>query len=182
MGLVRNFAELLQCRCTVPSAIDHCYHNEAGQQTIKASSMPCSGATGPCKHSVAFMPQDWWNRQIKRMKSVSIGSYQYKHEVNGEVFPYLWVILMYFSLQSRRIPAVLEWVSQLFWKLLGQVFDSCYLAVKQEFESIFQAVKHWNSEIWSWNIDFRPKYIRWSQCSKFFSAISTTESFQILGC
>ena len=28
------------------------------------------------EHSLAFMPQDWWNWQIKWMKSVSLGSYQ----------------------------------------------------------------------------------------------------------
>ena len=32
------------------------------------------------------MPQDWWNWQIKWMESVSMGSYQYKNQVNGEFF------------------------------------------------------------------------------------------------
>ena len=31
--------------------------NEAGHQTIKAPSMPCWGAAGPSKHTLAFMPQ-----------------------------------------------------------------------------------------------------------------------------
>ena len=84
VGLVGNFAGLLLC--PVPSATVHCNQNEAGHQTIKTPSMPCWGAAGPCKHFLAFMPQDWWNEQIKWMKSVSMGSYQYKNQVNGEVF------------------------------------------------------------------------------------------------
>ena len=36
------------------------------------------------KHSLAFMPQDWWNWQIKWTKYVSMGSYQYRKQVNGE--------------------------------------------------------------------------------------------------
>ena len=66
-----------------------------------------------------FVPQDWWNWQIKWMKSVSMGSYQYKNKVNGEgfFFAYLWVILLYFNLESRLIPAVLELGQvRLFWK------------------------------------------------------------------
>ena len=42
------------------------------------------------------------------MKSVSMESYQYKNQVNGESFACLWVILLYFSLESRLIAAVLE--------------------------------------------------------------------------
>ena len=42
------------------------------------------------------------------MKSVSMGSFPYKNQVNGESFAYLWVSLLYFSLESRLIPAVLE--------------------------------------------------------------------------
>ena len=54
--LVGNLAGLPVC--TVPSAIVvHCNQNEAGHQTIKAPSMPCWGAAGPSKHSLAFMPQ-----------------------------------------------------------------------------------------------------------------------------
>ena len=55
VGLVGNFAGLPVC--TVPSAIVHCKQNEAGHQTIKASSMPCWGAAGPSKHSLAFKSQ-----------------------------------------------------------------------------------------------------------------------------
>ena len=84
-------------------------------------------------------------------------SFQYKNQVNGEVFfAYLCVILLYFSLEFRLIPAVLQLGQvRLFWKLirsriwqlshnciLGQEFDSCHITVKPEFESIFQAVEH----------------------------------------
>ena len=55
---------------------------------------------------------------------------------------YLWIILLYSSLESRLIPAVLEGQVRLFWNWLGQEFDSCHIAVKLEFENIFQAVKH----------------------------------------
>ena len=55
VGLVGNFAGLSVC--TVPSAIVHCNRNEADHQTFKAPSMPCWGAAGPSKHSLAFMPQ-----------------------------------------------------------------------------------------------------------------------------
>ena len=75
VGLVGHFAGLPLC--PVPSATVHCNQNEASHQTIKAPSMHCWGAAGPCKQSLAFMPQDWWNGQIKWMKSVSMGSYQY---------------------------------------------------------------------------------------------------------
>ena len=46
------------------------------------------------------MPQDWWNWQIEWMKSVSVGSFKYKNQVNGESFAYLWVILLYLSQES----------------------------------------------------------------------------------
>ena len=82
VGLIGNVAGLSPC--TVSSAIVHCNHNEAGHQTIKDPSMPCWGAAGPWKHSLAFMPQDWWNWQIKWMNSESMGSFQYKNQVNGE--------------------------------------------------------------------------------------------------
>ena len=42
------------------------------------------------------------------MKSVSIGSFQHKNQVNGETLAYLWVILLYSNLESRLIPALLE--------------------------------------------------------------------------
>ena len=100
------------CRtATMHSALCHCNcnQNEAGHQTIKAPSMPCWGAAGPWKkHYISFMPHDWSNWQMKWMKYVSLGSFQYKNEVNGEFFAYLWIILLYFSLESRLIPAVME--------------------------------------------------------------------------
>ena len=34
------------------------------------------------------------------MKSVSMGSFKYKNQVNGESFAYLWVILLYLSQES----------------------------------------------------------------------------------
>ena len=45
--------------------------------------------------------------------------------------------LLYFSLESRLIPAVLD-LDQV--RLFGQEFDSCHIAVKLEFEIIFKAV------------------------------------------
>ena len=114
------------------------------------------------EHSLAFMQQDWWNWQIKWRKSVSVGSYQYKNQVNGEFFAYLWVILLYFSLESRLSLALLE-LGQVVLKIwLGQEFT----AVKLEFESLFRAIRHENVEIWKWNVDFRSKlHILCSQCS-----------------
>ena len=52
LGLAGNFAGLPVC--TVPSAIVHCNQNEAGHQTIKTPSLPCWGAAGQSKHSLAF--------------------------------------------------------------------------------------------------------------------------------
>ena len=63
-----------------------------------------------------------------------------KNQVNGETLADLWVILLYSSPESRLIPAVLKGQIRLFWNWLGQEFDSCLIAVKLEFESIFQAV------------------------------------------
>ena len=74
------------------------------------------------------------------MKSVSMGSFQHKNQVNGETLAYLCVILLYSNLESRLIPAVLEGQVRLFWNWFGQEFDSCHIAVKLEIESIFQAV------------------------------------------
>ena len=76
------------------------------------------------------------------MKSVSIGSFQHNNQVNGETLAYLWVILLHSSLESTLIPAVLEGQVRLFWNWLGQEFDSCDIAVKLEFERIYEAVKH----------------------------------------
>ena len=112
--------------------------------------------------TLAFLPQDWWNRQIKWIKSVSVGSYQYKNQVNGEFFAYLWVILLYFSLESRLIPTVLELGQvRLFWKLIR----SRTLQLSHSWE-YFPSSLALNSNIWRLNVDFRQKwYILWSQCS-----------------
>ena len=74
------------------------------------------------------------------MNSVSMGSFQHKNQVNGETLAYMWVILLYSGQESGLIPGVLEGQVRLFWNWLGQEFDSCHIAVKLEFESIFQAV------------------------------------------
>ena len=84
VDLVGNFAVLPPC--TMPSVIVHCKENKTGDQTIKAPSMPCWGAAGPWKHSLPFMPQDWWNIQIKWMKYVSMGRYQHKKTCEWRVF------------------------------------------------------------------------------------------------
>ena len=74
------------------------------------------------------------------MKSDSMGSFQHKNQENGDTLAYLWVIWLYSSLESRLILAVLEGQVRLFWNWIGQEFDTCHIAVKLEFESIFQAV------------------------------------------
>ena len=74
------------------------------------------------------------------MKSVSMGSFQHKNQVNRETLAYMWVILLCSSQEFRLIPGVLEGQVRLFWNWLGKEFDSCHIAVKLEFESIFQAV------------------------------------------
>ena len=74
------------------------------------------------------------------MKSVSMGSFQHKNQVNGETLAYMWVILLYSSQESRLITGVLEGQVRLFRNWLDQDFDSCHIAVKLEFEGIFQAV------------------------------------------
>ena len=74
------------------------------------------------------------------MKSDSMGSFQHKNQMYGETLAYLWVIWLYSSLESRLIPAVLEGQVRLFWNWSGQEFDTSHIAVKLEFESIFQAV------------------------------------------
>ena len=44
-------------------------------------------------------------------------SNQYKNQVNGEFFAYLWIILLYFSLESRLVPVVLELSRQVVLKI-----------------------------------------------------------------
>ena len=69
------------------------------------------------------------------MKFVSMGSFKYKNQVNGKFFAYLWVILLYLSQESTLdSSSVGIWSSQFVFE-----FDRCHTAVKQKFESIFQA-------------------------------------------
>ena len=75
--------------------------NQSSQHAMLMCSLPIKTLSG-------IYTTDWWNWQIKWMKSVSMGSFQYKNRVNGESFAYLWVTLLYFSLEYRLIPAVLE--------------------------------------------------------------------------
>ena len=97
VGLIGNFAGLPPC--TVPSAIVHCSQNEAAHQTIKSPSMPCWGAA-VWKHSLEIMPQNWLNWQINWMKSVSMGSFQYRSQVNGEFY---CIHVSYFTVLQPRI-------------------------------------------------------------------------------
>ena len=74
------------------------------------------------------------------MKSVSMGSYQYKNQVNGDIFVYLRVMLQYFSLEPRLIPAVLGLGQvRLIWKLIRskiwQLSNSCQTGVLAYFPS-----------------------------------------------
>ena len=73
VGLVGNLAQLPPF--TVPSAVIHCNQNETAYQTIKCHNIPCRGAAG-WKHSVAFMPQNWWSWYLKLMKSIPMGCFQ----------------------------------------------------------------------------------------------------------
>ena len=137
VGLIGNFAGLPVC--TVPSAIVHCNQNEAGHQTIKAPSMPWWDAAQNIlwhlSHSLVKMTDKMDEMCINRKFSAQEPS-------EWRDLSYLWVILLYSSLESRLIPAVLEGQVRLrlFWNWSGQESDSCHIAVKLEFESIFQAV------------------------------------------
>ena len=146
----------------------------------KLPSMPCRGAAGPCKHSLAFMQQDWWIWQIKWMKSVSMGSYQYKNQVNGEgFFKYLWVISLYLSLESRLIPAVLGLGQvRLFWKLrrsrIWQLWHSCQTRVWEHFPNSLTLNSEDEMLILGQNDIFCGHNV--------VNVIFPTDSFQILGC
>ena len=100
------------CAITIAHQWSWSSDNQNSQHTL----LRCSWRT---KTLSGIYVTDWWNWQIKWMKCVSLRSCQYKNRVNGESFAYLWVILLYFSLESRLIPAVLE-LGQvgLFWKLI----------------------------------------------------------------
>ena len=131
VGLVGKFAGLPSC--TVPIVVRM-------RLVINQSKLPAclAGVLLAHENTLWHLCQDWWNWQIKWIKSISVGSYQYKNQVNGEFFVYLWVILLYFSLESRLIPAMLELgqVRFCFENWLDQEFDSCHIAVKLEFKSI----------------------------------------------
>ena len=60
VGLVGNLAELPPC--TVPPATVHCYQNEASQCSSDNQISQHALLRGSRKkHSLAFMPQNWWN-------------------------------------------------------------------------------------------------------------------------
>ena len=107
------------------------------RQSSQHALLRCSW---PIKTLSGIYASDWWNWQIKWMKSVSMGSFQYKNQVNGESFAFLWVSLLYFSLESRLIPAVLE-LGQVrwYWKLIRlriwQLSHSCQTGVWEYFPS-----------------------------------------------
>ena len=70
-----------------------------------------------------------------------MGSYQYKNQVNGDIYAYLWVSLLYFNLESRLIPVLLELGQvKLFWKLImsiiWQLSHSCQTGVWEYFPNI----------------------------------------------
>ena len=128
----------------MPSAIVRCNQDEAGHQTIIAPSMPCLGAAGPYlwKHSGIYATGPV--KLTEKMDEIYVSeklSAQEGTKWMESFFAYLWVILLYFSLESRLIPAVLELGQvRLFWNQLGQEFDSCHTTVQLEFGSLFQAV------------------------------------------
>ena len=88
---------------------------------IRQSKLPACLTEGQLAHqnTLWYLCHRLVNLTDTWMKSVSIGSFQYKNQVNGESFAYMWVILLYFSLEPGLIPAVLE-LSQvrLLWKLI----------------------------------------------------------------
>ena len=60
VGLVGNLAALPPC--TVPPATVHCYQNEAAQCSSDNQISQHALLRGSRKkHSLAFMPQNWWN-------------------------------------------------------------------------------------------------------------------------
>ena len=61
VGLVGNLAKLPPL-CTVPPATVHCYQNEAAQCSSDNQISQHALLRGSRKkHSLAFMPQNWWN-------------------------------------------------------------------------------------------------------------------------
>ena len=172
VGLVGNLAELPPC--TVPPATVHCYQNEAAQCSSDNQISQHALLRGSRKkHSLAFMPQNWWNQQIKWMKYVSAGSFQYRSQVNEDFY---CIPVSSFTVFQPRIQTDFRSVG-CFENLLGQEFDSCQTTVKLEFESLFRANRYGNNEIWRYNVDLRPKlHILSSLCSLIFNVISSTDS------
>ena len=133
VGLVGTLQDCHHAQCPLPLSIVIKMGMVIGQSYIPA----CLAEVQPWwKHFVAFMPQDWLNWQIKWMKFVSMGSFQYKSQSS-------FCILLYFSPKSRLIAGMLElgqvW---LFSKLIMSRIWQLHIAVKLEFESILQEIQH----------------------------------------
>ena len=65
------------------------------------------------------MPQDWWNWQTKTDEIYINEEFSVQKPSEWRVFAYVWVILLYFSPESRLIWGVLELGQvRLFWKLI----------------------------------------------------------------
>ena len=82
------------CHCPLYSEWGWSSDNQSSQQALLRCSWPIKTLSG-------IYATYWWNWQIKWMKSVWLGNFQYKNRVSRESFAYLWVILLYFSLESR---------------------------------------------------------------------------------
>ena len=84
VGLVGEFAGLSPCaECPLLLSIVI-----RMRLVIRQSKLPACLVQVQLTHenTLAFMPQDWWNWQVKWIKSVSMRSYQYRNQVNGEGF------------------------------------------------------------------------------------------------
>ena len=105
--------------------------NQISQHALLRCSWPIKTLSG-------IYATDWWNWQIKWMKYISMGSFQYKNRVSGESFAYLWVILLYFSLKSRPDSSSVG-ISQVVLKSIRsriwQVSHSCQTGVWEYFPS-----------------------------------------------
>ena len=65
------------------------------------------------------MPQDWRNWQTKTDEIYINEEFSVQKPSEWRVFAYVWVILLYFSPESRLIWGVLELGQvRLFWKLI----------------------------------------------------------------
>ena len=104
VGLVGDFAELPSC--SVPSAIAHSNQNEAGHQTIKVPSMPCWDAANPNTYAIGLVNLTDKIDKIGINEKLSV---QEPSKRRAFCIPArLWVVLLYFSLESWLIPAMLE--------------------------------------------------------------------------